>query len=216
MGSEPERACGYRKIGGLYLCGSGIGLDCKQLPQIVEVCPCCNSGIKQSRGWTWIVPKLMFPDAQECKCIISECPLKLDTKHGLLWIGEKFYTPESFVAEAHKMGISKRIGAVPRDFQLGKTWVFLAHPAAGFKDNHSVPAVFYAFKPDRIEKIVSETEFQNTEEMNKLKKQGITPVSVPDNDSDHKGSVYDKPVKKQQETLTAYQGTPKIIPTEEA
>ena len=50
---------------------------------------------------------------------------------GLIWVGEKFYpTPQDFCAEAEKMGISRRIPAVPNDFVLGETWVWLAHRKA--------------------------------------------------------------------------------------
>lgn len=195
---EQKRGCGFRKVGGLYFVGDGLAFNCKQLPYIMEVCPCCSSGIKQSRGYTWVQPNLMFPKAKDCSCIISECPLKQDTKAGLLWTGEKFYTPESFIEEANKMGISKRIGAVPRNFQLSKTWIFIGHPKAGFKDNHKVPAIFYVFKPSRIEKIVTEADFKDTEKMDKLRKQGLTPVPVEDSEIHH-GNVYDD---KNKETKT--------------
>ncbi len=193
--SEQKRGCGYRKINGLYMVGEGLSLDCKQLPYILEICPCCSAGIKQSMGFTWVQPNLMFPKAKDCFCIIKDCPLKQDTKAGLLWVGNKFYNPQSFIEEAYKMGISKRIGAVPRNFQIGKTWVFLGHPKAGFKDNHNVPAIFYVFKPSRIEKIVTEMDFKDTEKMDKLRKQGITPVPVTDTE-EHHGTVYDKPKYK--------------------
>jgi hypothetical protein len=49
-------------------------------------------------------------------------------KAGLLWIGEEFYkTPEDFNREAGEMGISRRITSIPRGYEIGKTWVFLAH-----------------------------------------------------------------------------------------
>ena len=111
-----------------------------------------------------------------------------------MWVGEKFYTPEDFTSEAKEFGISKRIAAVPREFETGKTWVFLAHSRAGRdpKTNRNVPAIFHVFKPTRIEKIVSATQYQNRNEMDKLTAKGITPVVVADDDYDHHGSAYDR------------------------
>lgn len=47
------------------------------------------------------------------------------------------------------------------------------------------------FKPIAVEKIVTETEFKDTEAMDALRKKGIEPVVVADNDKDHQGSVYE-------------------------
>lgn len=45
-----------------------------------------------------------------------------------MWVGAKFYTPEGFTKEAMQLGPSKRVPwPLPRWFELGKTWVFLAH-----------------------------------------------------------------------------------------
>lgn len=199
MANEKRRGCGYRKVGGLYLVGEGIALGCDLLPYNVETCPCCGAGIKYSRGWKWITPMDIFntPEAiikSECSghCLIkNNCPFLLKEKAGLLWVGHRFYTPEAFVAEAQEMGISKRIGAVPREFELGKTWVFLAHIEAGTKAGRKHPAIFYVFRPTKIEKVVTETQSKDSHEMQKLIKKGITPVVVPDQDRDHRGNVYD-------------------------
>jgi hypothetical protein len=63
---------------------------------------------------------------------------------GLLWIGAAFYpTPEAFMEEAQRMGVSRRISAVPRDFKVGETWVALAHPKAiPGECEHGAPAGF--------------------------------------------------------------------------
>ena len=37
MASEPKRGCGYRKIGGTYLVGGGIGIPCDRLAGITPV-----------------------------------------------------------------------------------------------------------------------------------------------------------------------------------
>jgi hypothetical protein len=110
-----------------------------------------------------------------------------------MWVGETFYSPEGFVKEAKEQGISKRISAVPNHFKVGKTWVFLAHKHGGRDlSNKRVPAIFHVFKPTRIEKIVSVSQYKNTEEINKLRTKGIIPIPVSDDDFDHRGSAYDK------------------------
>lgn len=219
MAVEQKRGCGYRKVGGLYLVCDGVGFRCDLLPYNLEVCPVCSQGIKPSRSFTWIIPNKLFERSQECRAtcpIIAYCPLRFEQKQGLMWVGGGFYKePGDFIKEAHEMGISKRISAVPNGFKVGETWVFLAHKKAGRKKvavdvvegrdeltdqavrleqekEVEAPAVFYSFKPTRIEKIVTETQSKDEAEMQKLKERGITPVAVPDDDPDHKGTVYDK------------------------
>jgi len=203
MAVEAKRCCGYRKVGGIYMVGDGYDTSCSMLPYHLHVCPTCGGGIKQAMGYTWILPAELFPKAAECKQVSAthECPLTIPGKHGLMWVGKGFYSPQSFSAEAIKMGISKRIGSIPRWFEIGKTWVFLAHPEAGSKEAKQpdgsiktvpCPGVFYIFKPSRIEKIVTQTQSEDAMEMKKLGLRGITPVIVPDNDPDHQGTVYMK------------------------
>lgn len=58
------------------------------------------------------------------------CPMggAVDTRVGLMWVGGKFYgKPEDFTKEAERMGISKRISQIPKELEVGKTWVWLAH-----------------------------------------------------------------------------------------
>lgn len=154
MAVEAKRGCGYRKIGGLYMVGGGIGVFCDRLPFELTVCSCCGQGIKQARGWTWVdVAKLfngshievfpktpvegVMPFRVPCRCDEAGlgCPLCLNPeglgKAGLLWIGEKFYkTPNQFVKEGVELGFSRRISAVPQRFKIGETWVLLAHGKA--------------------------------------------------------------------------------------
>jgi hypothetical protein len=120
---------------------------------------------------------------------------QLGDRVGLLWIGAGFYpTATDFMAEAEVMGVSRRVTAVPRGFELGKTWVFLAHPKIKQTSNDDwIGGVFRIFKPERIEKIVTQAQAQDEAEMNRLVEAGITPVVVPDDDRDHQGTVYDKP-----------------------
>ena len=212
MAVEAKRGCGYRKVGGIYLVCEGEGRACGRFPLALKVCPACGGGVKQSRGWTWINPAKLFAD-QICSSgrrldanvdRVLDCPscpmhdLEAIQEAGLLWIGASFYkTPHHFQLEAAAQGICRRITAVPRNFKLGETWVFLAHPNVIPGENEEgmqvmVPGVFNAFLPNAIEQIVTETQAEDEEAMAALTKRGITPVAVPDDDPDHQGTVYDK------------------------
>ena len=121
--------------------------------------------------------------------------------HGLLWVGEKYYTPESFAKEAREQGISKRIGTVPKNIVLGESIIYLAHPKAftklvpandddpqktlDGKKEQQFPGIFYAFKPKAIEMIITDEMAEDEKQMEKLKKRGITPVTVSADDADH-------------------------------
>lgn len=138
---EPKRGCGYRKKGGLYLVSDAEGRGCGKFPLELDKCPCCGGGIKPSRGWTWIdggkildVPcsyNVMPIDIQTqmASAHCAGCPAHgFEGQAGLLWVGGKFYKEvDTFLDEAAKLGISRRISSVPRDFVLGETWVLLAH-----------------------------------------------------------------------------------------
>lgn len=165
MASEQKRGCGYRKVGGLYLVGGGVGIPCDRLPYALDVCPCCGQGIKKARGWTWVdVGKLfqgshylngneIYPGKvlQPCECgrpagapgtIKIPCPLcqspETMGKAGLLWIGEKFYKfPSQFIKEGVELGFSRRIKAIPHGFKIGTTWVLLAHKNTVLVDSHT-------------------------------------------------------------------------------
>ena len=178
---ESARGCGFRKKGGLYLVAQGEWRGCGKLPLPLHVCPVCSSGIKPSRGWTWINGTVLFADVK-CKSLASQCsacPLSGPVgRIGLLWIGGKFYnSPDAWTQEANERGVSRRIAAVPKDFKLGETWVALAH-REGFQnpDGSMSPAVFQYFKPTAIEKVVEGDEPE--EEIEALLKRGISPVKV--------------------------------------
>ena len=143
---DKKRGCGWRKEGGLYLMSGGVPAACGKLPLPLTICPTCGGGIHFSRGFTWINPEGLF-DGVDCPsheidkmdgfekagtpcalCPLSNTRLHLmGDKAGLIWIGEKFYSTESFLQEAAEQGVSRRINTVPHDFELGKTWIFLAH-----------------------------------------------------------------------------------------
>jgi len=207
MATEKRRGCGYRKVGGLYLVGEGFAVSCDRLPYILDVCPTCNQGIKPSLGFTWIKGNNFFKD--DCKNNFSEChpfckicfPQQLD-KVGLMWVGNRFYTPESFIKESREMGVSKRIAHIPKDLKSGD-FVLLAHREAGTVTLENltiqkVPAIFYGFTVTRIEKIITESESKDEKAMEELKKRSITPVVVSDEDKDHQGTVYDEPKEEEE------------------
>lgn len=205
MAVEAARGCGYRKVGGLYLVGGGAGMSCDRMPYELVTCPVCGSGIKFTRGFQWVdwakyagehaseETEHLISAKSQCSCFIG-CPVCYPTDepqpYGLLWVGESFYTPENFIAEALKMGISRRIAAVPRRLKLGETWVLFAHKSAcGTRQNEEgktegIPGIFYAFRPKRIELLIWQRDARD-EYLEDLERRGITPIIIPDGDLDH-------------------------------
>lgn len=196
---ESERGCGYRKKGGIYLMGGRFSHACGKLPIPLTVCPCCNQGIKQTRGFSWISYALIkdAPCSQDNEGVCLGCdPFNAsyeNEKIGLIWVGEKFYgMPGDFSREANKQGISRRLSQVPKDLVIGETWVLLAHRKACSHQEYTeeggepvtiyTPGIFAAFKPDRIEYVVKGTE--TPEEIERLEKRGFILVNViPDKDA---------------------------------
>lgn len=205
MAVEPRRGCGYRKVGGLYLVGGGMAAPCGKLPLPLSVCPACGGGIKPSRGFTWVNPSLLFlsgpcgdSDGGWGRC--NMCPLLIPSgmgsSAGLLWCGERFYpTPEHFELEARTMGVSRRINCVPRGFEIGKTWVLMAHRLCRLPTGIGA-AVFYVFLPRAVEIVLVESA-RNTQLEQTARDDGLTPVFVPDSDTDHFGSAYDEVTQTQ-------------------
>lgn len=171
---EKKRGCGYRKPSkngvGLYLASDGLIAPCGRLPFPLEICPCCGAGIKFSRGFTWILPtKLLSPSLPP----LPTCPFHTDRlscpvcrprndRAGLMWVGAKYYSPHSFMAEANKVGISKKVNAIPRDFKIGEHLIYLAHKQAVYDWNDlkspATPGIFASFKPTRVDVVVGDAE----------------------------------------------------------
>lgn len=204
--TDHKRGCGWRKEGGLYLRLDGAWTSCGKLPLALEVCPCCGTGIKPARSWTWFNPA-PFLDKAECGAqkafeagalnvnTCETCPMMHPPeKAGLLWIGEKFYPrPYDWMEEAKRLGVSRRIKSVPHGFKIGDR-VYLAHLkalstacACGGKIGKDCatcegegtlyrPGIFTTFVPDRIEYVCKGTESE--EELDKLVERGISPVKV--------------------------------------
>jgi hypothetical protein len=254
MAAEKRRGCGYRQVGALYLVG-GLGFRaCDRLPLPLEICPACGGGIKQSRGFTWINPKALFDGDHLLKRKISldrvlelapppsvvpmgfPCGekdvlcLDLPERAGLMWVGNQWYSPNSFTVEAEQMGISKRINAIPRDFVVGETWVLLAHPRAATKefDTHEwgkdkfckfcglaeSRARLFAEPTPKCQRATPgiftafrplriETLVDDDtpqKEIEKLEKRGLTVIKVPRNDPDHHGKARDDDELEEDET----------------
>ena len=196
---EASRGCGHRQPGGLYLMTDGAGEPCPKLPIVVKKCPTCGQGIKPARGFTWIdADELTEPGPHGTPDHDLACPLAspFQERCGLVWIGGQFYTPTSFADEAARMGVSRRIPQLPRDFAIGETWVFCGHregawePCSRCADKVPVsecpecdgfgavpvPALFYLFKPERVEYVVREDD--DEEKLERMRKRGIEPVKV--------------------------------------
>lgn len=146
MAVEPVRGCGYRKVGGMYLCGEYTSMPCDRLPLPLTTCPVCGQGIKVSRGFTEVNPyRLWGPHdysdrddksgiyIQKCNDRLRPCHVcdPQDQPAYIMLVGAGNYkTPESFLDEADGMGISKRIPFIPKELKLGSTVVYLTHPQA--------------------------------------------------------------------------------------
>jgi hypothetical protein len=231
MAVEPKRGCGYRKVGGYYLVGGGLSAPCDRIPYPLERCRTCGGGVKFTRGHTWLQPDF-FPPHEGCAdhgaCPVcgyiaadAEGVLGSDVEFGphlLLWIGRGHYTPASYLEESSRLGVSRRLSAVPKGLVLGETWVLLAHIDAvppphhrcsvcNFSESMHVsgappdvcsiyqrvkgsPGIFCAFVPRAIELILRASD-ATPERVEKERKRGVTVVTVPDDDPDHQGSVWD-------------------------
>lgn len=179
---DRKRGCGWRQPGGKYLVGGELAAPCGKLPLKLDRCPTCDHGIKPGRGWAWIGAKALFPAGyclpEPCDCDVC-CLYKPPDWAGLLWIGGAFYsTPEKFTAEAAKLGVSRRIAQIPRDFKVGETLVLLAHRMVSFSwgDEHPRPGIFAAFIPRAIEYVVKGDE--SPEQLERLQSHGCTLVRV--------------------------------------
>jgi len=144
--------------------------------------------------------------AMNCSCP-PNCPI-CSTTHkflehepfGLMFVGKRFYSPRSFIQEAENMGVCKRIPDIPKWLRLGETWVLLAHSEVPkvsleelssngmhMKEPEKMKAIFYAFKPQRVEMPVWKDQITN-EEILMLENRGITPVLLdptPENKKRH-------------------------------
>jgi hypothetical protein len=213
MAVEAKRGCGYRKAGGLYIVAGGVGEACERLPVPIIACPTCDQHVKQSRGFQWHKPGFLLAGAKPCQHVSGHChrcavccPELIERnavpsdKVGLIWVGEQFYpTPDDWAKEACKLGVSRRVSAIPKGLVVGRTWVLVAHPKAiaeqvkvkkegelaETEDTKYTPAIFQAFVPERIELIVTPSMKKQEWVKELVEKQGVTLVEVPEDDPDH-------------------------------
>ena len=239
MAVEQIRGCGYRQVGGLYLVGSGIWVECDRLPFPIGSCPVCGQGIHFARAFMEINPLKLFglhdlcgsgwlevfeptlgesisvgldTTGRSCQDPIRPCSMcdPRDEPAYVMIVGNRYYTPESFMKEAMELGVSKRIPFIPKGLKLGQTIVYLAHPKA-IEIKESVPVekpmtiieydsqlellkaqqkslyslgIFMVFTPQRVERLIWESE-ATPETLKDLGKRGITPVVIPGRDPDH-------------------------------
>lgn len=183
---EQRRECGFRSPAvnglGIYLIGSAATEPCERLPFPLEACPCCGSGIKPARGFTWLDPiTLLAPYAHPpCTDHVGISVHGLEHDHaacamcnpagvagpqgGLIWVGNKFYkTGRQFLAEAAQMGISRKLAALPNDFVVGKTVVYLAHRKVYVRRNEMGAqewgqGIFTAFVPTRVDIVIDDPD----------------------------------------------------------
>lgn len=209
----------------------GPALDCDGLPMPLEPCGCCGFEPAFSRNLQRIQAAYIIqverklhlqewkkenfcahPDPQPEHMIDCSCPEMCPICHaegqaaqgislGLMFVGAKNYTPESFIKESVQLGISKRIPEIPKWLKLGETWFFLAHlkvPDHKLEQNGGLlekepaymKAIFYGFKPQRVELVCWKGDLTDTEIL-KLEEQGITPVLLdrtPENLKKHKAA----------------------------
>lgn len=218
---EPQRECGDRQVGKLYLVGEGTGYICPSLPKTFKPCECCDYDPPQYRDFQWIkkayIRHLHEPTGQPCdpRCPICYPGTNSQNRYGLMWVGKKFYSPETFLDELKEMGISKAIKQIPKGLVPGETWVLLAHPQAYIdrSDDKYVqkyndwqnkefrkrmdekkspepqppayPGVFSAFIPSRVEMPIYESQ-ATPEYLAQLEEKGITPVIIPDKFTAHR------------------------------
>lgn len=243
MSAESERGCGFRQPGGLYLVSGGPSVICDRLPVPIVPCACCGYVPPQTRGFAWVSGRWLgdhrkytvranpnvltrcfdavapwgenFVGGRDPICLSSEEPRLL------LWVGKRYYSPESFAEESDRLGVSKRIPEIPDGLILGKTWAFLAHPeacvepvSAGFRwlfgDGvvYPAPGVFQAFVPQRVELILHESE-ATAERVAKEAARGVSVVIIPDGAADARVSW--RPGEPRPETPTAIPAAPQEV-----
>lgn len=211
------RKCGNYQAGKLYLEGGGIAYQCDRLPLSFEKCSCCGQVINFSQGIQGPIDyQKLFPYEEHHKWCNDRkngidylCNPHLDHFKELIffmmYVGSD-YTCEEFVEEAQKMGVSKTIPFLPKDFVMGKSVVLLAKKNMVPVERGKMPsgrplmtdAIFYAFVPKRLVKYVLEDEYSD-EMKEDYKKQGITLRKLPNEPKHTKGRHYETKLEKEKE-----------------
>ncbi len=171
---------------------------CHRLPLPIPVCKACQRPlVNPIRGIQCIEPDNIWtrcPEWQDLAypCHRIECPSCLPPEKAyVVWVGESFYeTPEQFLEEARRMGISRKIHAVPEDLEIGD-WIFLGYrkiiPTGEYaKDKSEIlaPGIFHAFQVNTIEKLLTESQQKDQYYVKTLLDRGITPVVEVDSENE--------------------------------
>lgn len=193
MAIRSERGCGFRVKGGFYIEGRGVLVNCPALPLPITDCRTCGQPlIPFSRGIRKINPKemigemakerpnrldIMFACRVRPHCDMAVCAPEM-TKGWVMWVGSE-YTMQSFMGEAERMGVSKRVAKFPKDLERGDV-VYLAYKTAieRKEENRIVydPAIFYVFHVTDKVQIVSEEEAKDATRIKAIEEKGITAV----------------------------------------
>ena len=190
---DSKRGCGWRSEGGLYLTTSGFNRGCGLMPIPLYKCPTCSHGFEPTRSHRVINPGELFKNyPQGCEhddCIT--CPVAVPRRDVLgqaylMWCGKTHYpTPDHWLEEARKQGVSRRIKNIPKGFVLGHSWIFMAHESSrsldlftpdGFNSYDLHGAIYSVFQPEAIEYVVRGDE--TPEQLDAMRGRGITPVRV--------------------------------------
>lgn len=171
------RGCGTRKKGGLYLFFSCENVQwCTRLPmKNPDICPCCGEGFRLFRSLRVINPLKVFGKAENpCR---EECPIcNPPEKAGLMWVGQQYYTPDEFRAEARRDGISKRIPNKIEGLSPGDLVLFAHHKGYDPAGQVPGPGVFIAARLTEYQKVLSEEDAKDQDLVEELEKNGIVPV----------------------------------------
>lgn len=139
MAVEPKRRCGYRKVGGLYLCAGQLSEPCHNLPFLLRPCSRCGRAVEFSRSFGWVPSTILDGCADSagsdpfhcdsCPICTPELAGRFEPagKFGLIWVGRQHYSMDEFTAEAAQLGVSRRVAAWPKGAVPGRSYMLVAH-----------------------------------------------------------------------------------------
>ena len=182
--TKRERGCGFRSPGGNYIMGGAWPTPCDRLPMPIPVCATCGTTIEFFRGAKKINPRDLFkvhPEVRDqinfCSCTPA-CPVCYPPIKGwVMWVGEQFYTIESFMSEARSQGLSKRIAQFPKEMAPGD-YLYLAYKK-GYQERGTEdwkPVIFTASIISRFEHVLTDKQKENPEYIANLESKGVVPV----------------------------------------
>lgn len=160
---------------------------------LIEIlpCPCCGEMPRTHRGITQFNFYKLYgahTPEEECEdpkfCFFCHPTDVVNTY--LMWVGDD-YTIESFGKEVANLGVSKAIPEIPSGLVLGESWMMLAKRNVGITilgvdgkgKEKKADVIFYAFRPQRIEMLITEEQAEDKEFMEGLEAREVTAVVVP-------------------------------------